>query len=81
MIKRNREYTKSDFKKVLELWATSSTQEIADVLSKNGTNCKPNQVTYIAGVIRKAGFKLPKKEIHGQSQKLAREVLEEMGLI
>lgn len=73
---KKRSYTKEDFETVLDLWDTSSKQEIADKLG-----ITTQQVAYLASQINKCGYKLPRKHVTGIRQALIKEMLAERGLI
>lgn len=50
-------WTKEEIRKVLDLWETKSTIEVATELG-----VRREQVQYISAALRKAGFKLPRKK-------------------
>ncbi len=69
----NRMYTKQDIKVVIELWETSNTAEIAKEL-----DITSQQVQYLAGQIRKFGYKLTRKTVRGYMGTLVKEVMGEL---
>lgn len=72
-MKNNHEFTKKEIRTVIELWNENSTDNIAERLG-----ISKNQVVYLAGHIRKAGYKLPRKTIIGRTQSLIKEVINEL---
>lgn len=68
-------WTKEKIRKVLELWDTKTTQELADDLGTTKMS-----ISFIAAVLRKEGAPLTRKTSSGHIRKLAREVLDEKGI-
>ena len=67
-------WTKNEVRKLKDLWDTKSLEEVAIEL-----NLKPEQISYMAGQMRKVGFKLSTKRRRGggRVQILLRELLAE----
>lgn len=66
-------WTKDELKKVLKMWDSKTTEEIAEELG-----VKKVQVQGIANKFRKLGVKLAKKHRVGYMNNLMKEVIKEM---
>lgn len=64
--------TKDIIRKLIDLWETKSTRDIAEELG-----VELGRVSYLATQIRKEGYDLPRKYIRGVTRKLIKEVLAE----
>jgi len=73
---QRKSWTKKDIAAVLDLWETKTKAEIAEQL-----DVKMWQLTYLIKEIEKAGYKIPKKKQHHQTQILIKEVLKARKLI
>lgn len=71
--KENHSWTKEDIKKIIKLWSSKSTIDLAKDIGID-----PAQVSYLAGQIRKSGYKLPRKTVKGQLQTLIKDVISEL---
>ena len=69
-------WTKEEIAKVIDLWETKTTEEIAEELERPHTS-----IGYIAKAIRDSGYALPKKTKKGSILGLVKEVLREKSLI
>lgn len=69
-------WTKDEIKKVIELWESKTTEEIADELRRPHLS-----IGYIAKKIRDCGYPLSKKRKAGTIMNLVKEVLKEERLI
>lgn len=65
-------WTKGEFKTILSLWETKTTEEIAQDLGRH-----PSAITAIAAKLRKAGANLPKKRRNGYLDSLVSEFVKE----
>lgn len=66
--RQHKMWTKEEFKTVMTLWSSKSTQEIADELGR-----KTHGISSIAQLLRKAGLDLPKKHRNGYLNNLIEE--------
>ena len=69
----NHEWTKSDIKKICDLWKTKTTKEICAELDISYV-----QLMYMRAQMTKAGFALPRKRKNGYLQSLLKECLSEV---
>lgn len=58
-MKQKHKWTKGDVRLIIKLWATKTTPQIAEKLKVS-----EQSVTNVAGLLRQAGVKLPKKTIN-----------------
>lgn len=65
-------FTKDQIREVMNLWETKSTDEIAEKLGLN-----KGAISYLANVIRKEGYRLPKKHKIGILRALVKDVIQE----
>lgn len=72
---QRRYWTKDEIATVIDLWQSSSLDDIALKLQR-----ERKHIVYIAAQIRKAGYQLPKKRINGKLKSLISEVLLEKRL-
>lgn len=68
-------FTKEDVKKVIGLWDTHATKDIAKEIGR-----KTCSVTYIANALKKEGYLLPKKSVRYRFNILIKEVVSELSL-
>ena len=68
-------WTKKEMLLIPELWDSKSTSEIAEIL-----HVKPVQVSYIASMMRKAGYPIPLKRRNGYLLNLIKELASEKGI-
>lgn len=74
--KVSKPFTKQEIKAIIKLWETKTTQEIAAEINRS-----TGSVQYMANVIRKSGYHLPRKSQKGTIRLLVKEVLNDLKLI
>jgi hypothetical protein len=67
------QWTADDIKKVITVWQTKTTKELAVELNKT-----TEEVNYIAAQIRKSGYDLPRKRKKGYIQPLIVSVISKL---
>jgi hypothetical protein len=70
---KNRRFTKDEIRKVIKIWESKTLTEIAEEIDRSTAS-----VNYISNQIRKAGYKLPKKQPLHSVQNLIKEVINEL---
>lgn len=66
-------WTKEEIKTLISLWETMTLEEVARELKVH-----PTQAQYMAALIRKEGYALPKKRVIGRARGLVKEVIREL---
>ncbi len=68
-------WTKEEIALVIDLWETQRTEEIAERIG-----LAPSQVTYMAGILRKAGYPMAQKHLKGKIYSLIEAVANDRGI-
>lgn len=72
-VRKNSMWVKDEIKTMMTQWETKTKEQLADELGKS-----PQQITYMAMSIRKAGFPLSKKHKTGVVRNLINECISEI---